>query len=136
MITRVLGEKWESYRVVSVSLLTIVVSALLLTACSAGSDSSDSANPPSYSTPPSDTGSEDQTPGTDLMISPDQEVFLENLLDAQLSENDALEMIQSSGYTARVGERNGEQFMLTMDYSKDRLTLIIVNDVVTDAYWG
>jgi hypothetical protein len=53
-----------------------------------------------------------------------------------LSEDEALKVIASRGWTSRVGSRDGEDFMLTTDYSETRLTLSIEAGTVTNAVIG
>jgi len=52
------------------------------------------------------------------------------------SEAEAVKIIESWGWTVRIGERDGEKFMLTMDYSSTRVTLSITRGKVTAAVIG
>lgn len=53
-----------------------------------------------------------------------------------LSEDEAVKVIAAMGWTSRIGSRDGEDFMLTTDYSPTRLTLSIEKDTVTNAVIG
>ena len=114
----------------SLTIFLVFAAVLFLSACS--SDSSRSDEKVSQTQPSSDPNSME----TDLTITSSQQVFVDDLLADKLTESEATTRIQDSGYSSRIGERNGEQFMLTMDYRNDRLTLTVVDDIVTEAYWG
>ncbi len=47
------------------------------------------------------------------------------------SEADAESCAVSLGWVFRVGERDGEGFALTADYSQQRVTVSVTNDLVT-----
>ena len=47
------------------------------------------------------------------------------------TESDAESCATSLGWEFRVGERDGEGFALTADYSQQRVTVSVTNDVVT-----
>ncbi len=53
-----------------------------------------------------------------------------------LSEDEAVKIIEGNGWTYRIGSRDGEQFMLTEDYSASRLTLGIEKSIVVSATIG
>lgn len=53
-----------------------------------------------------------------------------------LTEDEAVKVIASNGWTSRVGKRDAEEFMLTADYSETRLTLTIEAEKVTAAVIG
>lgn len=53
-----------------------------------------------------------------------------------LNEDEAVKIIEGNGWTYRIGSRDGEQFMLTMDYSTFRLTLGIEKSIVITATIG
>ncbi len=53
-----------------------------------------------------------------------------------LGEDEAVKIIEGNGWTYRIGSRDGEQFMLTLDYSASRLTLGIEKSVVVSAIIG
>jgi hypothetical protein len=85
------------------------------------------------------SGGEGSSPGSpgsagDSEIVPPTEADAAALVG--LSEDEALKVIASRGWTSRVGSRDGEDFMLTTDYSETRLTLSIEQDNVTNAVIG
>ncbi len=47
------------------------------------------------------------------------------------TESDAESCALSLGWAFRVGERDGESFALTADYSQQRVTVLVTNDLVT-----
>lgn len=47
------------------------------------------------------------------------------------TESDAESCATSLGWAFRVGERDGESFALTADYSHQRVTVSVANDLVT-----
>jgi hypothetical protein len=47
------------------------------------------------------------------------------------TESDAESCALSLGWAFRVGERDGEGFALTADYSQQRVTVSVTNDLVT-----
>ena len=47
------------------------------------------------------------------------------------TESDAEACATSLGWAFRVGERDGESFALTADYSQQRVTVSVTNDLVT-----
>ena len=47
------------------------------------------------------------------------------------TESDAEACATSLGWAFRVGERDGESFVLTADYSQQRVTVSVANDLVT-----
>lgn len=53
-----------------------------------------------------------------------------------LGEEEAAKIIEGNGWTYRVGSRDGEQFMLTEDYSTSRFTLGIEKAIVMTATIG
>jgi hypothetical protein len=53
-----------------------------------------------------------------------------------LNEDEAVKIIEGNGCTYRIGSRDGEQFMLTEDYSTSRLTLGIEKSIVVTATIG
>ena len=53
-----------------------------------------------------------------------------------LNEDEAVKIIEGNGWTYRIGSRDGEQFMLTEDYSTSRLTLGIEKSIVVTATIG
>jgi len=53
-----------------------------------------------------------------------------------LTESDAESCATSLGWAFRVGERDGEGFALTADYSQQRVTVSVANDLVTAVVVG
>jgi len=53
-----------------------------------------------------------------------------------LTESDAETCATSLGWAFRVGERDGESFALTADYSQQRVTVSVTNDLVTAVVVG
>ena len=47
-----------------------------------------------------------------------------------LTESDAESCARSLGWAFRVGERDGESFAVTADYSQQRVTVSVTNDLV------
>ena len=45
---------------------------------------------------------------------------------------DAEQLAQSSGFTLRIVERDGESFAITMDYRTDRVDVKVTNDIITE----
>ena len=52
------------------------------------------------------------------------------------TESDAESCATSLGWAFRVGERDGESFALTADYSQQRVTVSVINDLVTAVVVG
>ena len=53
-----------------------------------------------------------------------------------LTEAAATVMVEQLGFTLRVVARDGETFMVTRDFRSDRVNVVVVAGVVTDAYIG
>ena len=53
-----------------------------------------------------------------------------------LTESDAESCAKSLGWAFRVGERDGESFAVTADYSQQRVTVSVTNDLVTAVVIG
>lgn len=77
-------------------------------------------------TAPVDTG----TPGSDAATALDVAALV------GLTEAEAVEVIETSGFVARVVERDGEVFPATMDYREDRVNLVVAAGLVTSATIG
>jgi hypothetical protein len=58
------------------------------------------------------------------------------IVEQKLREPFAIDLITREGLTYRVVERDGEQYMVTMDYSPQRLNLVVTDQVITEAYVG
>ena len=52
------------------------------------------------------------------------------------TESDAKSCAMNLGWAFRVGERDGESFALTEDYSQQRITVSVTNDLVTAVVVG
>ena len=52
------------------------------------------------------------------------------------TESDAESCATSLGWAFRVGERDGESFAVTADYSQQRVTVSVTNDLVTAVVIG
>ncbi len=52
------------------------------------------------------------------------------------TESDAESCAKSLGWAFRVGERDGESFAVTADYSQQRVTVSVTNDLVTTVAVG
>jgi len=48
----------------------------------------------------------------------------------------ATEKAENDGFVTRVVEKDGQSFMLTMDYRQDRINFRVKNNIVTGAYGG
>lgn len=53
-----------------------------------------------------------------------------------MAESGATVVIERAGFTVRVVARDGETFMVTRDLRADRVNVVVVAGVVTDAYMG
>lgn len=88
----------------------------------------------SGSTPPTDVSGvlapEPINPSTPVADEPN---ITQDAADTLLtmSELAAVKTAENNGWEVRVGQRDGEMFMLTRDYRQDRVTLTIVADAVT-----
>ncbi len=52
------------------------------------------------------------------------------------SQGTSLAQTSTAGFSARIVERNGEIFAMTLDYREDRINLTIADDIVTVAQIG
>ena len=50
--------------------------------------------------------------------------------------DEAVVYAEQGGFTTRVTEKDGNSFMLTMDYRTDRINFRVRNDIIIDAYGG
>jgi hypothetical protein len=102
------------------------LAVLMLAGCGAGAEESADSDSESATAecPPADTA--DMTAITqeraDLLIG--------------FTESDAESCALSLGWAFRVGERDGEGFALTADYSQQRVTVSVTNDLVTAVVIG
>ncbi len=70
--------------------------------------------------------------GSDLVLPTEADV--KSLIG--MAETEAVKLIESRGWVVRIGSRDGEEYMLTMDYSDSRITLGIEKAVVVTATIG
>lgn len=98
--------------------LTLIAAALLLTACGEA-DSTAPASIPRAACPTADPA--DATAITEVRAA----------LLVGLSEVDAERCAMELGWGWRVGQRDGEAFALTEDYSLSRVTATVVDGAVT-----
>ena len=108
---------------------TVPDSDVDVTVPGAGSGSSGSST---GATPPVDGGVVEPvpTPQTILPTEKDAKALV------GLNEDEAVKIIEGNGWIYRIGSRDGEQFMLTKDYSTSRLTLGIEKSIVVTATIG
>jgi hypothetical protein len=103
--------------------LTLVAAALLLTACGRANGTAP-ASVPRAACPAADSA--DATAITEVRAA----------LLVGLSEVDAERCAMELGWGWRVGERDGEGFALTEDYSLSRVTATVVDGAVTSIVVG
>ena len=104
-----------------------------------------SAAPSAEPSPSSESDVVDQSPTPEPAASTDFESEMNNqirltqefaatLLGMNVVEAEAL--AKSQGFMSRIVERDGESFMITMDYRTNRVNLIVENDIITKAHVG
>ena len=86
-----------------------------------------SASPSATATSPSGETDFEKTAAETL-------VFAQTLIG--MKEKDAKAAITAKGYTYRIVERDGEHFIVTMDYSPTRINLSITKGIITDVSVG
>ena len=100
-------------------ILVSALAVLVLVGCGANADEKPDTKTPPASCPPSDPA--DMTAITqeraDMLIG--------------FTESDAESCAAQIGWAFRVGERDGESFPLTEDYSLQRVTVSVTKDLVT-----
>jgi len=88
----------------------------------------------------SSTGGTTPADGGIVEPAPTPQTILPTEKDAKalvgLNEDEAVKIIEGNGWTYRIGSRDGEQFMLTEDYSTSRFTLGIEKAIVMTATIG
>ena len=104
--------------------LAVVASALavlVLTGCGAGAEES------------AESESESATAECPAVDQADATAITQERADMLIgfTESDAESCAASLGWEFRVGERDGEGFALTADYSQQRVTVSVTNDLVT-----
>jgi outer membrane biogenesis lipoprotein LolB len=101
-----------------------LVAVLVLAGCGSNADKN-----PETKTPPANCPQED---------SADMTAITQERADLLIgfTESDAESCALSIGWAFRVGERDGESFALTADYSQQRVTVSVTNDLVTAVVIG
>ena len=101
-----------------------LVAVLVLAGCGSNADENPETKTPPANCPQADTA--DMTAITqeraDMLIG--------------FTESNAAACAASIGWSFRVGERDGEGFALTEDYSLQRVTVSVTNDLVTSVVIG
>ena len=108
------------------AVLLSALTILVLAACGANTEENPGlyVGPPDSKTPPANCP---QTDPADLTAITQERADM--LIG--LSESDAESCALSLGWAFRVGERDGQSFALTADYSQQRVTVSVTNDIVT-----
>lgn len=101
--------------------LLCALSGLVLPGCTSANDSVSSTS----------IGSAVTIPGADVVVTAEQAATL-----IGKTEVDAEAYAQANGWMWRVMRRDGELFVLTMDYRVSRVTVSIDSGVVTEAIVG
>ena len=97
------------------------LAVLMLAGCGAGAEES------------ADSDSESATAECPAADTADMTAITQERADMLIgfTESDAESCALSLGWAFRVGERDGEGFALTADYSQQRVTVSVTNDLVT-----
>ena len=101
--------------------LASALAALVLAGCGAGAEES------------AESESESATAECPAVDQADTTAITQERADMLIgfTESDAESCAASLGWEFRVGERDGEGFALTADYSQQRVTVSVTNDLVT-----
>ena len=101
--------------------LASALAALVLAGCGAGAEES------------AESDSESATAECPQPDAADTTAITQERADMLIgfTESDAESCAASLGWEFRVGERDGEGFALTADYSQQRVTVSVTNDLVT-----
>ena len=101
--------------------LASALAALVLAGCGAGAEES------------AESDSESATAECPQPDAADATAITQERADMLIgfTESDAESCATSLGWAFRVGERDGEGFALTADYSQQRVTVSVTNDLVT-----
>ena len=106
------------------AIIASAIAVLVLAGCGSNADKNPETKTPPANCPQADTA--DMTAITqeraDLLIG--------------FTESDAESCALSLGWAFRVGERDGESFALTADYSQQRVTVSVTNELVTAVVIG
>ena len=102
------------------------LAVLVLAGCGAGAEES------------ADSDSESATAECPAADTADMTAITQERADMLIgfTESDAESCALSLGWAFRVGERDGEGFALTADYSQQRVTVSVTNDLVTAVVIG
>ena len=106
------------------AIIASAIAVVVLAGCGSNADENPETKNPPANCPQADTA--DMTAITqeraDMLIG--------------FTESDAESCALSIGWAFRVGERDGESFALTADYSQQRVTVSVTNDLVTAVVIG
>ncbi|MEY4129104.1 MAG: hypothetical protein RIS81_853 [Actinomycetota bacterium] len=106
------------------AIIASAIAVVVLVGCGSNADENPETKTPPANCPQADSA--DMTAITqeraDLLIG--------------FTESDAESCALSIGWAFRVGERDGESFALTADYSQQRVTVSVTNDLVTAVVIG
>jgi hypothetical protein len=100
---------------------------------SSESDVVDQSPTPEKSPTPEPTSSTDFESEMNNQIRLTQD-FAATLIGMNVVEAEAL--AKSKGFISRITERDGESFIVTMDYRTNRVNLIVENDIITKTFVG
>jgi hypothetical protein len=108
------------------AVITSAIAVVMLAGCGANAEE----NPGLYIGPPDSKTPPANCPQAD---SADMTAITQERADMLIgfTESDAESCALSLGWAFRVGERDGESFALTADYSQQRVTVSVTNDLVT-----
>ena len=103
------------------AVVASALAALVLAGCGAGAEES------------AESESESATAECPAVDEADTTAITQERADMLIgfTESDAESCAASLGWEFRVGERDGEGFALTADYSQQRVTVSVTNDLVT-----
>jgi hypothetical protein len=106
--------------------LASAIAVLVLAGCGAGAEES------------ADSDSESATAECPAVDTADATAITQERADMLIgfTESDAESCALRLGWAFRVGERDGEGFALTADYSQQRVTVSVTNDLVTAVVIG
>jgi hypothetical protein len=113
------------------TLLALLLTGLILSACASSGEESAVVDDTDVSSAPGLQLDPEEIPNAPAM-----EALAAEILGSPTSEADAIALIESEGFTARVTQRDGESLPATMDYRTDRFNLTVTNDTVTDLSVG
>ncbi len=112
-------------------LLALLVTGLVLTACTSSGDESVAVDDNDVISVPGLQLDPAEIPNAAAM-----EALAAEILGSPTSEADAIALIERDGFTARVTERDGEPLPATMDYRTDRFNLTVTDNTVTNLSVG